>query len=89
MATSIKNGQLITAGSTSDTEYVFSSPIFGTTLFIEVVSSSSGIQFAVGESIDSSHALWTTGAKFPITINTGVNLHAKASNSADTWRVTV
>ncbi|MDW0189334.1 MAG: hypothetical protein QOA70_06750 [Nitrososphaeraceae archaeon] len=88
MATTIKNGALVTAGTTTDIEYIFSSPVFSNVILIEVVSSAGGVQFSIGEAIDSSHSLFVTGAKLILTCGSNYNLHAKATNSADTFRVT-
>lgn len=89
MATTIKNGALVTAGATTDIEYVFSSPVFGSVLAIEVVSSAGGIQLSMGEAVDTNQRLYTTGAKLFITKGVNYNLHAKATNSADTFSVTI
>ena len=88
MATAIKNGALVTCGDTSDKEYVFNGPVFSNLLAIEVVSSSGGIQFSVGEPVDTGNSLYTTGAKLLMTVGPNYNLHAKGSSGADTFRVT-
>lgn len=89
MATSVKNGALITAGSTADTEYSISSPAFSNVIAIEVVSSAGGIQFSMGEAIDSGQRLYTTGQKLFLTRALNYNLHAKATNNADTFSITL
>lgn len=88
----IKNGYLVTAGSTAEQQYIISDIVNinsnGTELAIEVVSSAGGIQFSVQDAIDANHALWVTGAKIIITVPWNKTFRVKATNSADTWRVT-
>jgi hypothetical protein len=91
MATSIKNGELVTAGSTNDTEVQivsslsFIGPVI--TAFIEVVSGT--VQFSSGEAITPQHRAWATGSKFPMSFENGENLHFKAASANDTFVITI
>lgn len=93
MATrTIKNGELVSIGNTTDTELsIADSSTFlklYTTAFIEVVSGT--IQFSSGENINASHRAWPEGSKFPMSfINGSANLHVKQGTSGDSFVITI
>jgi len=91
MATSIKNGQLVSLGNTNDTELSIGDTAMYlklyTTAFIEVVSGT--IQFSSGEAITSEHRAWPAGSKFPLSFINGLNLHAKQASGADSFVITI
>jgi hypothetical protein len=92
MATrTIRNGELVSIGSTADTELNIADSSTYLKLysvaFIEVVSGT--IQFSSGENITSAHRAWPEGSKFPMSFVNGSNLHVKQGTSGDSFVITI
>lgn len=91
MATTVKNGELVSAPDTNEQEIAFSdAAVIPKELyaFIEVVSGT--IQFAVGESITAAHRAWPAGSKFTISFrHFNRNIRYKAANAAETFVITI
>jgi len=81
MAIKIKNNEVITLADANEIELFLESANPDMLVFVDVVTSSSGIRFSVGETIDDlKHYARPAGAGFHITVNnTNRTLRAKGA----------